>query len=118
MSEETRDYDQFFLNFCVNYDGQDEIVDACKLIGKKIQAEKMDPDSLSKDAIKENLYSSYFLPPELMIVMNGKKNLSGFLLWDSIQASIYFSDKNWSDFSANDMIKAIAQFQNWKGKKN
>ncbi|MBW3023084.1 di-trans,poly-cis-decaprenylcistransferase [Candidatus Woesearchaeota archaeon] len=114
LSEETREYDRFFLNFCVNYDGQEEIVDACKLIGKRIQAEKMDPDVLSKEAIKENLYSSYFLPPELMIVMNGKKNLSGFLLWDCINASVYFSDKNWSDFSGNDMIKAIAQYQKWK----
>ena len=116
MSEETRDYDKLFLNFCVNYDGQEEIVDACKLIGRKIQAEKMDPDALTREMVKENLYSSYFLPPELMIIINGKKNISGFLLWDCTDASIYFSDKSWSDFSSNDMIKAIAQFQKWKEK--
>lgn|SRR3989338_3488034 len=116
LAEETRDYDKFFLNFCVNYDGQDEIVDACKLIGKRIQAEKLDPDALTKELIKENLYSSYFLPPDLMIVINGKKNISGFLLWDCTDASIYFSDKNWLDFSANDMVKAIEQAQKWNGK--
>jgi len=117
LSDETRDYDRFFLNFCVNYDGRDEIVDACKLIGKRIQAEKMDPEALTKEVIKENLYSSYSLPPELMIIMNGKKNVAGFLLWDCVDASIYFSDKGWSDFSANDMIKAIAQYQKWKSLK-
>jgi undecaprenyl diphosphate synthase len=116
LSEETKEYDKFFLNFCINYDGQDEIVDACRILGKKIKAEKMDPEAITKEMIKENLYSSYFMPPELLIVMDGAKHLSGFLLWDSVNAKVYFSDKNWSDFSANDLVKALAQFHKWNGK--
>ena len=60
--EETKDYDEFFLNFCINYDGQEEIVDACKLIARKIKAEKLDVDAINKQLIKDNIYSSYFLP--------------------------------------------------------
>ena len=52
IGEETKDYDSFFVNFCVNYDGQDEILDAFKLIGRQIKAGKMDPDLLKKDMIK------------------------------------------------------------------
>ncbi len=115
LSDETKEYDKFFLNFCINYDGQEEIADACRLLGKKIKAEKMDPEAITKEMIKENLYSSYFMPPELLIVMDGSKHLSGFLLWDSGNAKIYFSDKNWSDFSANDLVKAMAQFHKWNG---
>lgn len=116
VSEETKEYDKYFLNFCINYDGQEEIVDACKILAKKIQAEKMDPDAITKEMIKENLYSSYFMPPELMIVMDGTKHLSGFLLWDSVNSKIYFSDKNWNDFSSNDLVKALAQFHKWNKK--
>lgn len=115
LIEETRDYDSFFLNFCINYDGQEEIVDACRLIGRKIKADKLDPDNVSKDMVKDNLYSSYFLPPELIIIVDGKKHLSGFLLWDSIKAKIYFSDKKWPDFTANDVIKAISHYDKWNG---
>jgi len=115
ISDETKEYDKYFLNFCINYDGQEEIADACRLLGKKIKAEKMDPEAITKEMIKENLYSSYFMPPELLIVMDGAKHLSGFLLWDSINAKIYFSDKNWSDFSSNDLVKALAQFHKWNG---
>lgn len=115
ISDETKEYDKSFLNFCINYDGQEEIVDACKIIAKKIQAEKMDPEAMTKELIKENLYSSYFIPPELFIVMDGVKHLSGFLLWDSTKAKIYFSDKSWSDFSSNDLVKALAQFHRWNG---
>lgn len=113
LIDETRDYDSFFLNFCINYDGQEEIVDACRLIGRKIKAEKLDPDNVSKELIKENLYSSYFLPPEMIIVIDGQKHLSGFLLWDSTKAKVYFSDKKWADFSVNDITKALSHFEKW-----
>ncbi len=114
IADETKEYDKYFLNFCINYDGQEEIADACKIIGKKIEAEKMDPENISKELVKENLYSSYFLPPELIVVMDGTKHLSGFLLWDSINAKIYFSDKSWNDFSSNDLLRALAQFHKWQ----
>lgn len=115
--EETKDYDSFFLNFCIKYDGQEEIVDASKVIARKIKAGKLDPDAITKDAIKENLYSSYFLPPELIIVIDGKKELSGFLLWDSINSQVYFSEKQWNEFSQNDLLKAVAHWKKWKSKR-
>lgn len=114
LTEETRDYDSFFLNFCINYDGQEEIIDACRLIARRIKSGKLDPDNISKEMIKENLYSSYFLPPELMIVIDGQKHLSGFLLWDSTKAKIYFSDKKWADFSVSDVEKALMHYEKWK----
>ncbi len=112
--ESTKDYDNFFLNFCILYDGQEEIVDACKIIGKKIQAQNFNPDAITKEIIKENTYSSYFIPPELMIVFDGLKNINGFLLWDSTATKVYFSDKSFADFSTNDLLKASAMHHRWK----
>ena len=81
--ESTKDYDFFFTNFCINYSGHDEIVDACRLIARQVKAGKIDPNSISRETIKENLYSSYFIPPDL-IIKNGKATISGLLLWDSV----------------------------------
>ena len=64
---DTRDYDCFFLNFCVNYDGKEELVDAFKLINRKVLAGKLDPDKITKQTIKENIYTSYFVPPNIII---------------------------------------------------
>ena len=50
--EDTKDYDAFFVNFCVNYDGQEEIADACRLIAKQVQLGKIDPDMIRKETIK------------------------------------------------------------------
>ena len=108
--DETKEFDKFFLNFCIHYDGQEEIVDAVRLITKRILAEKLDPDAIDAETIKEDLYTSYFLAPDLMII-NGDKRLDGFLLWDSSNAVIYFTGKHWPDFDVRDLKKAIELFK-------
>ncbi len=112
--EDTKDYDNFFFNLCINYNGQEEIVDACRLISKRVELGKLDPDSISTDNIKEDLYSSYFLPPELIVVSGGLKKLNGFLLWDSVNSTIFFSDKLWPDFNDGEMTKALKYWEKYK----
>ncbi len=111
LINETKDYDYFFFNLCINYDGQEEIVDACKLIARKIRADKLDPESIDRGTIKENLYSSYFLPPDLIIKAGLKQEPNGFLLWDSAKSKIYFSKALWPDFDATFFSKAINDYQ-------
>lgn len=89
---ETKDYDRFFLNLCVNYSGQQEIVDSCKLIARKIKAGKIDIDQITAEEIQDNLYSSYFLPLNLLI-KNGETKTTDFLLWHSTNTKIKFTNK-------------------------
>jgi undecaprenyl diphosphate synthase len=112
--DETKDYDNFFLNLCINYDGQEEIADACRLLAMKVQSGKLDPDSVTKDELRDNIYSSYFLPPDIMIKTGKSKSLNGFMLWDSVNTTIYFSDTLWLDFKEDDFIKALKYYQDSK----
>ncbi len=107
--DETKDFDKFFLNLCINYSGQDEILDACKLIAMKTAAEKLDPDAITKETIKENLYSSYFIPPQL-IIKNGERKYTDLLLWDSSSAKVLFTDKPWQEFKQQDFLKAAGNY--------
>lgn len=109
--ESTKDYDRFFVNFCINYNGQDEIADACKLIAKQVELGKLAADSIDRETIKENIYTSYFLPPELMIITGGQQMLDGFLLWDSSHAKVYFSEKQWPEFGKDEFLKAVEWYQ-------
>ena len=108
---ETKDYDAFFVNFCINYDGQEEIVDAIKLLGMQIKAGKIDPELIDKNSIKENIYSSYFLPPDLIIKNGTRKETSGFLLWDSVNTKLCFTNKLWPDFDKTEFMDAIKDYQ-------
>jgi len=86
----TKEYTNYFLNFVVNYDGHQEIVDATKILCRQIIGEKIDIDNITKEQIKENLYTSYFIPPELIITINNEHKLDGFLLWDSYYSEVIF----------------------------
>ncbi len=108
----TKDYDKHFVNFCIQYTGQEEIVDACKLIAQQLKLDKITPEGINTALIKENLYSSYFLPPDLMIISGKKKTTGGLLLWDSPNTKIYFTDTLWPDFGKEDLLKSIVFYQN------
>ncbi len=106
LIEETKDYDTYFLNFCIKYNGQEEIVDALKIMARQVQAGKIEVDLITEEMIKDNLYTSYFLPPNVIIKTGVAKNTS-LLLWDSVYARIYYARKPWQDFTKKDLIKAI-----------
>ncbi len=105
----TYEFDQFFLNFCVNYDGQQEIADACKVIITKGELKKIDKDSIGPEMIKEHIYSSYFLPPDLIIELEPR--LSGTFLWDSKGARIVFLNKRFDEVTKADITKSIDQMR-------
>ena len=96
MNDKTAHYNKNFINFCVMYDGQEEIVDAVKdIINSGIKSEE-----ITKDTIKNHLYSKEF--PELdYIIRTGMEDgarLSGFLLWDSSYAEYRFRTELWPDY--------------------
>lgn len=109
--EETKDYDSFFLNFCVNYDGREEIVDACRLMAKEVQMKKLSPESITKETVKENIYSSYFIPPDLIIKSGARKEQGSLLLWDCPFSYLYFTEMLFPEIDKDDILKAIKEYQ-------
>ncbi|MBW3002905.1 di-trans,poly-cis-decaprenylcistransferase [Candidatus Woesearchaeota archaeon] len=108
---DTKDYDKQFVNFCIQYSGQEEIVDACKLLTQQVKLDKITPENIDKALVKENIYASYFLPPDLLIVSGKKKTTGGLLLWDSTNTKIHFTGINWPEFGREDFLKSLVFFQ-------
>ncbi|MBN1792831.1 undecaprenyl diphosphate synthase family protein [Candidatus Woesearchaeota archaeon] len=104
--DKTKMYDNLFLNFCVKYDGRAEVLGAVQLIAKKIVSGKLVEAEVSEDSVKENLSSSYFPPPELII--ETRNSYSGLLLWESKESVIHFSSKRWLLFEKKDLDEAVA----------
>lgn len=105
IMDETKDYDNLFLNFCVKYDGQEELLSVIKLLAIKAKLGKIELDDLNIESVKENLYTSYFTPPE--IIIEPSKIYSGLLLWDSKGAKIFQTRKAWLDLTPDDVSEAI-----------
>ncbi|MBT3262147.1 hypothetical protein HN592_05610 [Candidatus Woesearchaeota archaeon] len=108
--DKTADHDQYFLNLCLNYDGQEEILNSLRIILRSIQYEKIAPDQLSKQLVKDNLYSSYYIPPDL-IVNTHDHTTNGFLLWDSHNSKHHFSKVEFNDLDKKELKKALDFYQ-------
>lgn len=52
--------------------------------------------------------------PDLVIRTSGEIRLSNFLPWQVVYSEFLFVDKNWPDFSEEDLDKAIIEYQKRK----
>lgn len=108
MNDITKEYSANFINFCVMYDGQEEIVDAVKEIVKK----EIPVDKITAQTIKENLYSNQF-PPVDYIIRTGMEDgarISGFLLWDSSYAEFRFRSELWPDYNEQMIMEDLKEY--------
>ncbi|MBT4858399.1 hypothetical protein HON49_04460, partial [archaeon] len=105
LNTQSSEFDHFFLNLCINYNPKQEIADACRVIIRKIIQDKSDIDSISPELIKENIYSSFLIPPE--IVIEPSLEFSGTFLWDSKGSKITNLNKPLSDISIQDIEKKL-----------
>ena len=108
LIEYTKENDKNFINLCIMYDGQEEIVDAVK----KIVLDGVNSEEIDQDLIKQYLYTHDF--PELDYVirtgMEDGARISGFLLWDSSYAEFKFRKDLWPDYTREMIIEDLLEF--------
>jgi undecaprenyl diphosphate synthase len=95
------------LRLAVDYSGRDAILAAaCR------QPPRLAPDRRAFErSLSEVMHSPAEVPElDLVIRTGGEKRLSDFLLWESAYAELYFTDRLWPDFCAEDLELAVAEF--------
>ena len=75
-------------------------------------AGELDPDSISEDDISANLTTSGMPDPDLLIRTGGEERVSNYLLWQIAYSELYFTPVLWPDFSNEEYLDAIIDFQN------
>ncbi len=111
VEEKTKDFTKGTLNICLNYGGQEEIVDATKKIYNDIQNGKLTLDELDKNIYSKYLYQD--LPPiDLLIRTSGEHRISNYMIYQSAYSEFYFTDTLFPDFNEEEFDKAIYAFQN------
>jgi tritrans,polycis-undecaprenyl-diphosphate synthase [geranylgeranyl-diphosphate specific] len=108
LEEATKNYRKIQVNLAIAYDGRAELVDAFKKIAEEIKNSKIKIKEINEDFIQKNLYLTQ--PPELIIRTGGEQRLSGFLLWGSSYSEFYFTPKLWPEFTRDDLIQALEEF--------
>jgi undecaprenyl diphosphate synthase len=105
--EKTADNTNGTLALCLNYGGQQEIVDAAK----KLITSGIDPETITSEVFAQNLYAPNVPELDLLIRSSGEQRTSGFMLWRAAYAELMFIDKKWPDFTEDDLDAALAEYQ-------
>ena len=103
------DYD-VQVNFCLNYGGRLEIVQAAQKLAQNVSAGKISAEDITEDLFADYLYSAGVPDPELIIRPSGEMRTSNFLLWQSAYSEYVFMNVLWPDFGPRDLDKAIAEY--------
>ena len=109
--ERTKNNTGVTFNIALNYGGRDEIVKAVKNIAKEVKEGKVDINDIDEKLISNNLYTKGMPDPDLLIRTSGEIRLSNFLPWQVVYSEFLFIDKNWPDFTEEDLDNAIIEYQ-------
>ena len=107
--EETKNNKRGILNICLNYGGQEEIIDATKKIVELVNNGELNIDDIDKNSFYRYLYNN--LPPlDLLIRTSGEYRLSNFMPYQSTYSEFYFTDTLFPDFDNREFDKAIESY--------
>lgn len=94
----------------LNYGSRSEITHAVKKISLLVKKGKLKISNIRESTISENLYTSKYPDPDLLIRTSGEQRISNFLLWQIAYSEIYISDVLWPDFRREELYKAINEY--------
>ncbi len=101
------------LILALSYSARWEIVRAARLFAEDVAAGRRSPSDMeSDDAFAAYLTTAGIPDPDLLIRTGGDHRVSNFLLYQIAYSEIYVTDTFWPDFSKEDFITAIDNYQN------
>ena len=100
------------LNFTIalNYGSRDEMTRAAKRMAQDCVAGKLDPEMIDESVFESYLDTHSIPDPDLMIRTSGEQRLSNYLLWQLAYSEFYFTDVPWPDFTKDELVKAIKEY--------
>jgi undecaprenyl diphosphate synthase len=98
------------LQFCINYGGRAEIVDATRAIAAQVAAGTLKPSGITERVFAAHLDEPTMPDVDLFLRTSGEQRISNFLLWQSAYAEFIFLDKLWPEIDRRDLWQACITY--------
>ncbi len=110
IEEKTKNNTKGVLNICLNYGGQEEIIDGAVKLAMDIQ-NGLDIKNFKREDFYRYMYHE--LPPiDLLIRTGGEERVSNFMLYQMSYSEFYFTKTYFPDFDKSEFNKAIFLYEN------
>lgn len=110
LEKATVDNDGLNFQIALNYGSRDEMVRAMKKMAEDCKDGKLEVADISEKVFEKYLDTHDIPDPDLLIRTSGELRLSNYLLWQLAYTEFYFTDVPWPDFSKEELLKAIEQY--------
>lgn len=102
------------LILAINYSGRAELEDAIRAVCREVAEGSLSPEEFNQSHLQKHLYTKEWPDPDLLIRTSGEMRLSNFLLWQLSYTELYVTPKRWPDFTGDDLLEAIKEFNQRK----
>ena len=110
IEAKTKENKNGILNICLNYGGQEEIIDGAIKLAEEIK-NGLDMTNFKREDFYKYLYHE--LPPiDLLIRTGGELRLSNFMLYQLSYSEFYFTNTLFPDFDKSEFNKTLFMFEN------
>ncbi len=103
VEAETEHFDSITLLLALNYSGKYDILQA----HSKMIERGMEP---TEENFSKCLLTANYPDPDLIIRTGGEYRISNYFLWQSAYSEFYVSDSYWPDFTKEEFLSAIDNF--------
>jgi undecaprenyl diphosphate synthase len=107
IEERTKSLTNGTLMICLNYGGQQEIVDAVRSI---IASGEVMADDIDEGTLAQHLYAPMVPECDLIVRTSGEQRLSNFMLWRSAYAELLFLDTLWPDMTKQQVVDILDEY--------
>ena len=99
------------LCLALSYSSRWEIVEACRQMAREVATGQLSVEDIDDTVMSAHLATRDMPDPDLLIRTGGDLRVSNYLLWQIAYSELYFTSKYWPDFTKEDFVDAVADYQ-------
>lgn len=112
LEENSKNQDGLNFQIAINYGSRDEMIRGMKRMLQDYKKEEFSLEELDETKFQSYLDTADIPDPDLLIRTSGEQRISNYLLWQLAYTELYFTDVPWPDFTKEELVKAIEDYNN------